>query len=95
MDSADECLCLLVDYTYSRKPVPGAVQWDLDGKIITESPLLREPGLVAQEDGTDRLCITFALPCSTSGEIEENTQTKYEELADDRFRTLHPGQKLT
>jgi hypothetical protein len=95
MASTGECLCQLVDYTYSRKPVPGSVQWDLDAKIISESPLLRKPGFVAQEDDPDRLCITFALPCSAGGVIEENTQSKYEKRADDRFRILHPGHVWT
>jgi len=95
MVSTSECLCHLVDYTYNRKRMPGSVQWALDVQIISKTPSAREPALVAQVGDTDWLGMTFAVPCSESGTIEENTADEYEKLADEQFRRLRPGQELT
>jgi hypothetical protein len=95
MVSTSECLCYLVDYTYNLKPALGSVQWDSDCEIISAKPFLREPGFVAQEGNGDRLSITYAVPCSETGEIEQNTADEYEELADEQFHRSRPGQDLT
>jgi hypothetical protein len=42
----------------------------------------------------DQLSITFAVPCTSGGDIDEGTQGEYEELADERFEQLRPGQEL-
>jgi hypothetical protein len=58
------------------------------------SPARRVPGFVEQEGGANQGSITFAIPCSASGEIDSETQAEYEELADERFAQLCPGQEL-
>jgi hypothetical protein len=58
------------------------------------SSTMRIAGFVEQEGGANQCSITFAIPCSGSGEIDSVTQAEYEELADERFAQLYPGQEL-
>jgi hypothetical protein len=90
----DEQLCLLTNYLYRRVPIPTSVQWHMNWHKISVSPAMRVPGFVDQEGGANQCSINFAIPCSTSGEIDPETQAEYEDLADERFSRLCPGQKL-
>lgn len=86
--------CILVNYLYRRDPMPRSVQWHMNAYRLSETPESRVPGFVDQESSDDQLSITFAIPCAQGGDIDEETQGEYEELADDRFRQLRPGQEL-
>lgn len=90
----DEQPCVLVDYLYRRDPMPRSIRWHLNARRLSATPELRVPGFVDQEGGGDQLSITFAVPCSQDGNIDDETQGEYEELADERFGQLRPGQEL-
>ena len=90
----DEQLCLLVHYLYRRVPKPGSVQWHLNKYRIPDSLAMRVPRLVEQRGNASEFSIVFAIPCSASGEIDPETQEEYEEIADEHFARLCPGQKL-
>jgi hypothetical protein len=52
------------------------------------------PGFVEQEQAADLVSIVFAIPCSPTGEVDPTTRDEYEDLADERFHQLCPGQQL-
>ena len=88
----DEQLCVLVNYFYRRARIPGSVQWHINCYRMTNSPAIRAPGFVEQEGYADQLSIVLAVPCSANREIDSETLGEYEELADERFGQLRPGQ---
>ena len=90
----DEQLCLLVNSLYRRVPIPDSVQWHMNWYRMPVSPAMRVPGFVEQEGGSNQCSVVFAIPCYASGEIDSETQGEYEELADERFAQLCPGQEL-
>jgi hypothetical protein len=90
----DEQPCMLVIYLYRRDRIPGSIRWHMDSYKNADAPELRVPGFVEREGNADQLSLTFAVPCSANGEIDAETQGEYEDLADERFEQLRPGQEL-
>jgi hypothetical protein len=86
--------CFLVNYLYRRHPMPRSIRWHMSAYRLSATPELRVPGFVDQESSADQLSITFAVPCTPNGEVDEETQGEYEGLADERFGQLRPGQEL-
>jgi hypothetical protein len=87
--------CVLVNYLYRRDVIPGSIRWHMNPyRRDSDSPLLREPGFVEQEGSADQLSIEFAVPCSASGEIDDEVQDEYQDLADKHFGQFRPGQDL-
>lgn len=87
-------LCVLVNYLYRRDVMPRSYRWHMQPYQVTSSPEPRVPGLVDHERSADELSITIAVPCSPGGEVTDETQAEYEDLADDRFRHLQPDEEL-
>ncbi len=87
-------LCLLVNYLYRRERIPGSIRWHMNSYRMPGAPEVRVPGLVEQEGDADHFGITLAVPCLPDGQIEPETQGEYEDLADEHFSQLHPGQEL-
>jgi hypothetical protein len=86
--------CVLVNYMYCRDPMPRSIRWHLNLYRLSATPELRVPGFVEQEGSGDQLSITYAVPCTQGGDIDEETQGEFEELADEHFGQLRPGQEL-
>ena len=90
----DEQLCQVVKYLYRRDRMPGSIQWHMNSYIVSDSPAMRVPGFVEEAGSADELSILVAVPCSPNGEFEPAAQDEYEDLADDQFGQLRPGQEL-
>lgn len=90
----NEQLCIVMNYLYRRVPIPGSIQWHMNYYRMGDTCGMRLPGFVEQEGDVDHLSIVLAVPCTATGEIDSDTQCEYENLADERFGQLRPGQEL-
>jgi len=87
-------LCLPVAYVYRREDSPGSRHWHRNSRIIAPAPTMRRPGFLLVLEATDRqVILIFAVPCDEQGSIPQQTQEEYEDLADQTFTSVRPGQE--
>jgi len=87
-------LCLVVEYRYNRSRATRSRVWHLEGYLAIEDPLVQFPGEIDLGDDGEEVSVYLAVPCSSRGEIDEETLAEYEELADARFKQLRPDAEL-
>ena len=86
--------CMPVLYDYKRKPLPNSKVWHMGCRKAAEMPSELSVGIVDVSNHRDRVGILIAVPCDEHGEVDHDTQAKYEDIADERFKELHPDAQL-
>jgi hypothetical protein len=87
-------VCLVVEYRYNRCRATRSRVWRLEGYLAIQDPLVGPPGELNFGDDGKVVSVYMAVPCSSRGEIDEETLAEYEELADTRFKQLRPDAEL-
>jgi hypothetical protein len=87
-------LCIVVEYRYNRSRATRSRAWYMEGYRAIEDPLVQRPGEIDLGDDGDQVSVCLAVPCSSRGEIDQETLAEYEGLADARFKQLRPDAEL-
>jgi hypothetical protein len=87
--------CISVEYRYRRKPIPKSRLWHMTcykGVALRANQL---PGaLEVSEAGADQVSIFIAVPCNEQYQVDSDTQTEYEDFADQKFKEIRPHAEL-
>ena len=85
-----QSLCVVVEYVYKRKLLPGSKIWHMQSSRDDEPPSELEVGDSKIRGNGDTVSILIAVPCDQYGTISPETKNKYEDLADEKFLQVRP-----
>jgi hypothetical protein len=94
--TASDPLCIPVEFCYNRNPMPKSREWDMACKKASDKPANQSPGIMGEAVITseNQVSIFIAVPCNEKGDVDNDMQGHYEDIADTKFIHLQPDAVL-
>jgi hypothetical protein len=86
--------CIPVEYRYRREPRPKSNRWHMNCHKAAPQPSLLPIGETEVIIHGDQVSIYINVPCDEQGNVDEQTQAEYEDMADHKFRGVKPRADL-